>query len=1715
MSLQSQRISASDLGSKLPKRQHQSGSYPRKKQFNPTLDLSNVIYHYINDVPDDVMLTVTEAVMTVLLDRNISDHRRKNQIEELLGPRISISDQDFEIMSQISQQKERMSLENENNVSDNSDIMEDSDSDLDHEENAEQNTFVALNDPVRLIGHKIVKPNEVDAHWLQDKLKGSLVTVTDVLSSYVSLRNMSQNDRELALENMLGSSKLALSQLLSNNLDVVVLFTKLALSESDEERLTVQNEITKLRLEALDDKSWNDSLPNTVDLKSLSRPLSDSVSDMDFQLPENSTKLSTDIYEQFNIPESATMPKPDWPIVKSAELPMFAQPAFRNIRSLNAVQSKVSGVAVNTDENLLVCAPTGAGKTNIALMCITRCLDSGLKAVFISPQKALVQEQVEVLQSRLQEHHVCELSGDSAMSRFELSAMDVIVATPEKWDIVSRKKTNIELLRKIGLVVIDEIHLLHDEQRGGIIENVVLRHRGLSSRLVGLSATLPNYNEVGEFLAVPTSGLFFFDSRFRPVPLRQQFLGVYHHSFTVQKEYMNLACIQKVREISIDSRKQTLIFVHSRKDTADLRNIILNDTSLDENEIGIHHAGMSKDKRALSEALFREGEMRVLVCTATLAWGMNLPAAAVIIKGTQIYNPSSGSYQQLRPQDILQMLGRAGRPGYDSEGLGVIITTRDYLGYVASAASLSLPIESHLMYRIVDSINAEVVLNNIRDVETGKNWLENSFWATRWRADPFTYGDRIRLADIIHSVFLKLQTIGVATYEYPNVRSTGQGELAANFYITPESLSSYAHKLQPWFSSTNIIKLFASSKEFESLTVRPGENGILSDLINLVPIPVESGEGTSNLSASSKISVLLQAYIGRLSLSSTTLQNDTVYIAQSASRLMRAIFELSVELGWGTVARLSHQLYAMVDHRIWAGQSPFRQFPGFPLILAKNAEAGNLQWSDFYHINESDLASVLKLDNPGILDFAQRSLASFPRFELNTEIRSLSSEWIVLNLGMKILSGYNRESSYSGFWLLVETQLGEISYSRHFTLQQISDHQTVMHEFHIKFPGAFPPYLYLKVIGDQWLNYSAETVVNLRSLIIPSDDSKLFTLEYSSSDGYKHKDREEVANIMVSPLIRALEPLLAECDRSVCLGVPPGVDQILCARLIIARALELDQQVTIICPDSSYRAGLGTFQCKSVRIMTVSDAEKLSRIGRKCEKHFSDVDNLICLETQEIGSNVSGYLYEIALTRLIRYWSSIGSKVRIAALGLPHSSIASLSSWIKTKKSDTANFELTVRKPAFPDITILKFDESLPTCLKCTEVREIFSLNRPTLVLAANKSQRRQVARELRLLLDNDRLILFRVATYDDKELVNIEPGEYENVIFFATDSMNPGVILTRSGLATNKVILFTIETEYNAFLFSEPLPLESSLDRYFGDAMIPEILTGTIDGPQSAMTYLSSTFLYRRLKTNPGFYGCANLQYWSSELVQNIFEELSALEIVEFVNEEELTIRPSELCHILVHSGAFLADLLSVKNKSIPQNASVSCIDHCMTLSVATNSTLTFLFELIDVRQCKSRSLPMYSSSLLQVPWVTDETVVRCQDAGISTIMEFIAIEDDELRSTLLGFTNDDARMVEVAEFVNDFPIVDIAAVAVSSNMVTITIERDMDDEALNMNTFVWFVAIGDPLHDEIKAFKRVSIDQPVQQVELQLTDASDIRNWKAWLLCGDYIGADKECIL
>lgn len=310
-------------------------------------------------------------------------------------------------------------------------------------------------------------------------------------------------------------------------------------------------------------------------------------------------------------------------------------------------------------------------------------LDTDFKIIYVAPMKALAAEMVENFSRRLSALglQVKELTGDMQLTKAEIERTHMLITTPEKWDVVTRKSAgDTKFVQSVKLLIIDEIHLLH-EDRGPVIEALVARTlRQVEQtqeliRIVGLSATLPNYTDIALFLRVnPMTGLFFFDNRFRPVPLGQTFIGIKGTNRMAFMKNLDDVCYDRVLEQIKVGRQQVLVFVHARNATVrtalqlleyarnrdDLEHFLYKEKDEDGHKehlqyqdarrymersknaqlrdmfpfgIGIHHAGMLRQDRNMVEKYFSKGFIKVLVCTATLAWGVNLPAHAVIIKG--------------------------------------------------------------------------------------------------------------------------------------------------------------------------------------------------------------------------------------------------------------------------------------------------------------------------------------------------------------------------------------------------------------------------------------------------------------------------------------------------------------------------------------------------------------------------------------------------------------------------------------------------------------------------------------------------------------------------------------------------------------------------------------------------------------------------------------------------------------------------------------------------------------------------------------------------------------------------------------------------------------------------------------------------------------------------------------------------------------------------
>eukprot|EP01124_Arcella_intermedia_P005586 TRINITY_DN13308_c0_g2_i2.p1 TRINITY_DN13308_c0_g2~~TRINITY_DN13308_c0_g2_i2.p1 ORF type:complete len:1074 (-),score=263.52 TRINITY_DN13308_c0_g2_i2:3145-6366(-) len=698
-------------------------------------------------------------------------------------------------------------------------------------------------------------------------------------------------------------------------------------------------------------------------------------------LPEDAIVLEKKTYKEIVIPAKPKPPIKHDDLIPISEFEDYAQLAFKGIKYLNPMQSKVFESAYKSNTNLLICAPTGAGKTNVAMMAILREVGQhyhngilsvkDFKIIYVAPMKALASEMTSSFGSKLQPLGIIvkELTGDMQLTKKELEETQIIVTTPEKWDVITRKSSDIALTKLVRLLIIDEVHLLN-EDRGPVIESLVARtlrqveQSQSMIRIVGLSATLPNYKDVASFLRVDAkSGLFYFGPEYRPVPLETHFIGIKGKNEVQKRSDMDEVCFSKAK-LSVSQGNQVMIFVHSRRDTS-LTAEALIDMAKDKNmadvfepkkevkqsgeyhrsaalvsksrnaqlkEIfssgfGIHHAGMLRQDRNLVEKLFHQGFINVLVCTATLAWGVNLPAHTVMIKGTQIYDPKKGGFVDLGMLDVQQIFGRAGRPQFDDSGEAMIITTEQKLNDYLRLLTHQLPIESQFIGRLADHLNAEIVLGTVSNIKEAIIWLSYTYLYIRMRKNPLAYGSTIaeleldenllkKRGELIENAAKRLDKCEMIRYDERNgnFSVTDLGRIASHFYIQNETIEHFNKTLHANLLDSAIFDVVSQCAEFENIMLRDDERAELDRLEHPAgpndpdPCKLRVKGGADNRHG--KVNILLQTYISKVPLDSFSLISDTSYVSQNAGRIFRALFEIAIK------KRVDHGLQENVNYHI-------------------------------------------------------------------------------------------------------------------------------------------------------------------------------------------------------------------------------------------------------------------------------------------------------------------------------------------------------------------------------------------------------------------------------------------------------------------------------------------------------------------------------------------------------------------------------------------------------------------------------------------------------------------------------------------------------------------------------------------------------------------------------------------------------------------------------
>lgn len=631
-------------------------------------------------------------------------------------------------------------------------------------------------------------------------------------------------------------------------------------------------------------------------------------------------------------------------------IPMFP---FRNF---NRMQSRAVPLILGSDDNVVVSAPTASGKTVLAEAAMIRELGKPAhgKVIFMAPLRALTNEKESEWKHVLGGigFKVYVVTGERELSPFEAKMADVIITTPEKWDSATRKykQERYSFVKDTALIIIDEVHLLDSDSRGGALEAVVSRMKRISSicgkplRIVALSATMPNISDVAKWAGASENNVQIFDKSYRPVDLETNVCGYYPKDNDFLNKYIRLYKSFDLIKDELADGHQALIFVSTRQDTIQAAEKLcevvrknnpyvlippemrrLQETRARVSNqalksclscgIAFHHAGLPSDDKTLVENAFREGIIKILISTSTLAWGVNLPARVVVIRDVEMYDPIAGA-KDVSPIDLLQMLGRAGRPGYDTMGKGYVIVPGSRVGEYQRLLKNGKTIESMLKLSLSEHLNAEIAVGMVKNLQEAVDWLKTTFLYTRAGSDPGSYG----IHDVNALVTSKLDYLvknGFVENDEGILMPAPLGTMTSDFYLklsTAILFRQYASKEA--MSTDEVLDIISRAAEFSEVVTRPGESGQIKSIA-----AADFGPG-----GSAKVRAILMGFINRSV--PDELKSDAWAIKQNASRLISAFSRFCEEYSGPSLSKKVKMVTVQIEKGVPEETVTLASIPG-------------------------------------------------------------------------------------------------------------------------------------------------------------------------------------------------------------------------------------------------------------------------------------------------------------------------------------------------------------------------------------------------------------------------------------------------------------------------------------------------------------------------------------------------------------------------------------------------------------------------------------------------------------------------------------------------------------------------------------------------------------------------------------------------------------------
>jgi ATP-dependent DNA helicase HFM1/MER3 len=413
--------------------------------------------------------------------------------------------------------------------------------------------------------------------------------------------------------------------------------------------------------------------------------------------------------------------------------------------------------------------------------------------------------------------------------------------------------------------------------------------------------------------------------------------------------------------------------------------------------VAFHHAGLDPADRHAVESGYLQGHIAVICCTSTLAVGVNLPCHLVVIKGTVGWQ--DGGCKEYSDLEMMQMLGRAGRPQFDDSAIAVIMTRKERVQHYDKLVSGSETLESCLHLNLIDHLNAEIGLGTVTDVDSAVRWLAGTFLFVRLRRNPKHYqlkegatkdDEDEMLRQICEKDIKLLQATGLVASE--RLKSTPFGDAMARYYVRFDTMKTLlALKLHATVSQ--VLAAIAEAEEFREIRLKAGEKSLYKELnrANGIRFPVKVDIALP----AHKILLLIQSELGGVEYPDGeqyqkhkfAFQQDKNFVFSHINRLIRCVIDCQISLEDSITTRNALELARSFGAKVWDNcPLQMKQIDQVGIVAVRKLAATGITSIDALEATEPHRIDMIMSRNPPFGMKLLARVADFPKLRVNVKL---------------------------------------------------------------------------------------------------------------------------------------------------------------------------------------------------------------------------------------------------------------------------------------------------------------------------------------------------------------------------------------------------------------------------------------------------------------------------------------------------------------------------------------------------------------------------------------------------------------------------------------------------------------------------------------------------------------------------------------------------------